>query len=401
MLKIFYMKVSLKFITNPFFLYITSFTIVFIIYSLNWSDAYPDLSFNLKLFFIVSFLIAFSMGFLFWKSTHPDFSVIPKARFPYFIILVIIFFYLLEFIDFGGVPLLMAFSQSDFSTKEFTGIPTLHTIISTFTLYYSVYIFQIYLSNKEKVNLFFLSVLFLPQILCVNRGPIIIVLSAMFFMYIIKHPKLKLKKFLFILLTIFVFFYLFGIAGNLRFSSSRKDPKILMKMSGSNQKLENSILPNEYYWTYLYIISPMGNLQNAIDKAKPDPSFKNFENLVLTQITPDFISKRITKVLGVKEDTKNYLVIRVINAPTMYSNSFILMGWPGIIILFLFSMGFVLFYIIIVSKKSVFFLSGWCILLTIFLFSTFNNMWRESAISFQLIYPIIFSVLERKKIFLI
>lgn len=395
------MNINLKWSSNPFYVYIVSFLLVFLFYSLKWSNAYPDLSYDLILFFVVTFIIAFIIGFLCRKGLKIIFTPINKLRYPMFITSFVLFVFFIEFLQFGGIPLIMAFTNISFVTKEFTGIPTVHTIVSTFASFYSIYLYNYYLGTKRKKILFYIFLMFLPHVLSVNRGPIVITLSGFFLMYLIKRGSFSVKSIIWTSVGILLFLFVFGLVGNLRSSASRNDSSFLLKLTGANERLEKSIIPKEYYWTYLYAASPIGNFQNAINITEPNPSFMEFTGMFITEIIPDFIARRFISFFDIEISPKNYLVIRVINTGTVYAESYLSIGWIGPGILFIYSIISVFLFLLLVPRRSSFFLSGWCILLTIFLFNTFNNMWRESALSFQLIYPVIFSSLEKYKIYFI
>ena len=49
---------------NPFYLYPVSFALVFLIYSLWWSNLFPPLSITIILFFVLTFALSFIVGLI-------------------------------------------------------------------------------------------------------------------------------------------------------------------------------------------------------------------------------------------------------------------------------------------------------------------------------------------------
>jgi hypothetical protein len=139
-----------------------------------------------------------------------------------------------------------------------------------------------------------------------------------------------------IMMGIILGIYFFGKMGNIRAVSSMKDNAYILKLGGANDKYYKSNVSNEYFLAYLYVASPIGNLQNIINHKKPDYSFRNFISLLVEGTSPDFIAKHLAVLLPEKKDnSKNYLVNTSLNAPTVFFRPFELFGWFGMIYLFL------------------------------------------------------------------
>ena len=86
------------------------------------------------------------------------------------------------------------------------------------------------------------------------------------FLYFISQKKNIIRK-LFVLVAFGITaIYMFGYLGNLR--SSNGDPTYIPRASGATDKFLDSKIPKEFYWGYLYIASPVANLQNNINIEK-------------------------------------------------------------------------------------------------------------------------------------
>lgn len=389
-----------KWLTNPFFVYILSFLLVFIVYSLGWSDVYPPISYTVKLFLLATFVISFFLGFFLEKRKMNAFKPIQSSNYNLLVIGIIFVGYVLEFIYSGGVPLLQTL-RGGYSYKEFTGIPTLHVILSTFHIFYSVYLFHQYVSRtssrRQLLLLFLVSLMF--NLLVLNRGAIMITFASCLFIYLLKLKTLKLRKLIPIPIGVLLIIYLFGIVGNIRYSVSQEDKNYILKIGGAADSFIESDIPKEYYWGYLYIASPIGNFQNIVTYREEEFKVRNLVYFALTEPFPDFIAKRMISLMGEEEpveDPAKYLVIPVLNAPTVYYRSFLLIGWCGAWLMYLHSAIVMLVYPFLIRKDSQYYITSWACLLTLILFNIFSNMWQ--VIGTVLIWPLLFSFFERIKL---
>ncbi|MCO5947242.1 O-antigen polymerase [Mucilaginibacter flavidus] len=390
-----------KWLTNPFFVYSLSFLLVFSIYQLRWSDRYPPLSAGLIVFLFATFIISFFLAFVHEKHKINEFSKIEISKKRITVLILVYMGFVLEFIYFGGVPILSAISNPDFNYKDFTGIPTFHVILGTFSLFYSVYLFHQYISADNDfwgLILFLISIF--PNILVVNRGAIIIIIFACFVIYLMKIQRLRLKKIGLIIFSIAALIYAFGIIGNLRYSASKEDKEYILRIGGASDEFIQGDVPFEYYWGYLYIATPIGNMQNIINKKESRFVTGNVSSFIAGELFPDFISKRLVTMLGVEDfsdDASKYFVIEVLNAPTVYYRSYYLLGWTGAVLMFVYSIAIMLFYPYLIPRSSKYFITGWACLVSIVLLNIFSNMWYASGT--LLIWPLIANLFTRIRIY--
>jgi len=371
----------MKFIRNPFYLYIFSFSIVIAIYQLGWSNIYPSLSFGLILFFIITFIASFFLGSIIDKHKPISYVQADKAVNVGKTIIGIYVLFLLEFLHNKGIPLILMFTTT-YDYRDF-GIKTLHPILETFASFYSVYIFYLWLSTKQSKYLLYLFSLLIFPILIYHRGMLLINLTCLLFVYLIYIDKIRFKVFAPISIIIIVLLYLFGVAGNFRSTKSSSN-KYFLKISCATVKFKNSIIPNEYMWSYIYATSPLANLQNTINNNPYSNS--HFKEFILTELCPDYISKRIAPIF-IKEQAKINLISPNFMVGTVYSRSFTLIGWLGVYLMFIFNSVFIFIYLFLLRKNNKFYVIAISILCTYVVYNTFTNMFFFSGLSFQLVYP--------------
>ncbi|UHG91716.1 hypothetical protein [Spirosoma oryzicola] len=382
-----------KIIANPFFCYIFSFGLSLLIYSWGWSELYPALTVEIVIFLLTSFLIAIIAGRR--VGNRIKFKTIGIDEANWKIIVFILLGYILEFIYNGGIPVYLLFKGNDIAYMDF-GIPTFHVLLHTFTSFYTVYIYHQYISNRNNKLLILLFLLLIPNILIVNRGALIMTLTACLIIYLLSIGRVVVKRLLILFIGACIFFYGFGFLGNAR--SFNGDSTALLKVTKVSDDFTDGFIPNEYYWFYIYASSPFANFQNAtITSVKHKYDVLTF---VTWELLPDFISKRIVPI---DEDLEgknrlDYSIHPTLTVGSIYFEPFIRMGWYGPIIVFLFYTAIVFSYIKLFPTDSKYFITSVAILCVISIFNIFENMINFSGLSVQLIFPILLSRLEKVKV---
>jgi len=374
---------------NPFYINIISFSIVIVIYQLGWSALYPPLSFGLILFFLITFAASFLFGSIIGKfkplgfiQTNRDDQAINVGN----TIFGIYVLYIVEFLYNNGIPLILVFTSKTYDYRDF-GIRTLHPILETFSSFFSVYVFYLYLSIKDRKYLLYLFSLLIFPIILYHRGMLIMDLTSIFFVYLYYVDNIKPHVFAIISILVIVGLYLFGFAGNLR-STKNSSSEYIMEISHPTEKFKNSLVPNEYIWSYLYVTSPLANLQTTINNNPRTNS--HFKEFIRTELCPDFISKRICPV-PIQEQENNNLISPNFMASTVYARSYSLLGWLGVYLIFIFNACLIFIYLFLLRKINRFYVVGISILCTYVVYNTFTNMFYFSGLSFQLLYPFIIS----------
>lgn len=390
-----------KILLSPFFVYALAFTSILLLYQIGWSDFYPEL--NGFLIYFMAITIFISLIFAIIQSKN---LVIPTENIklsPGFIkkSLIIIFLgYSLDFLYESTIPLLRTFSDSDYSYEDFSGIPTVHVILATFNIFFSMIMFSYYMSYKSKKNFFLFVLTMIPYVLLLNRGAFMIVFCAVIFIYLSKIKSINVKNIFKSLAILGVILYLFGVVGNIRQKQTKNEKTYLLRIGGATDEFLESGIPAEFYWSYIYMISPVGNLQNLIDEKRDDFNTDNFGFFISTELFPDFISKRVSSVMGYDEIIEKdlgsrYLVTINLNAPTTYFRPYLQLGSGGMILIFIVIMFSAWIYPKILKRSSPYYMISIASLNSIILLSTFNNMWYN--VGTILLWPLIFDFFGKVK----
>lgn len=189
----------------------------------------------------------------------------------------------------------------------------------------------------------------LGPLLFMSRGSVLYMIFGLFLLYLMSGRN-AMKVLIRLVPSSLIVLYLFGLMGNLRMNDP--EGKLILRWGGASQKFEESSVPKEFFWSYVYITSPLGNLQNAINQKKNfrDDSF-GFIPLIINEVCPMFISKRIN--IPEPKDRANYYVDPTMVVGSTFFDPYLTWGWGGMIIVFLFILIDIFVMIRIIPKDSV------------------------------------------------
>ncbi|MFT6933805.1 MAG: hypothetical protein ACJAUQ_000182 [Maribacter sp.] len=380
-----------RLLRNPLYIYLIGFALSFLVYLLDWSSLYPNISTSMVIFFTITFLCfgSFGIAISYLKLIQRTFSQ-TKSRLIITSAFVLLSLYLFEFIVEGDIPLISKLlGKAGVHYMEF-GIPLLHGVLISFNSFLIAHTFSTYLSTKNKILLRIYLLLYLPALLFLSRSILMLGLLTSVFIYLHYSQKLKFLNLLKLLSLGVVALYLFGVLGNLRSGGDY----IYEQSKATDEFLESSI-PKEFYWTYLYVASPLANFQNTVNKTnKVD---KDFVGFIFYENLPQIISKNFGNSLQIPQRDLVRL-IPWLTVGTTYAKSISYLGWLGPYLLVILNL-FVYLVIImfLVPRRSNYHITTLAILSVIILLNIFANILVVTGISFQLAYCIIFAFFERKK----
>ncbi|ABK14751.1 putative transmembrane protein [Methanothrix thermoacetophila PT] len=377
------LNINYRIIANPFIAYVYVNLIVFILYQLRWSNLLPKLSTELVYFIFFTVYIMLFIGLLSIKlAIIPKYKPINMTHNPFKVIISIIILIIIEFIHNNGVPLLLLINGIKYNYMSF-GIKTLHVFILTFISFYAVYLFHLFVSQKNKKILLYVIILCFYPILIINRGALLIILTSIIFIFLMNIRGLKLEHFIYIVLFLILVAYGFGLLGDLRHGNEN----YFISISHPSKEFFDSHIPKEFLWAYMYVVSPLGNLQTTINDV--EISYSEIE-FILRCLVPDFISKHF--------DFNKTPLIQIapeLNVATMYGAAYASMGWLGMIFIFIYMILIVLLYLIFLPRNTPYTISGIALLTTLIAYTFFTNMLVFTGMIAQLAYPILFGYLFR------
>ncbi|MCM3378791.1 oligosaccharide repeat unit polymerase [Alkalihalobacillus rhizosphaerae] len=365
------------------------------LYTLKWSSLYPSLQISLVFFILITSTICIFLSKIYNdKVRYSDIEV--RSNKLGYAVGVLLVAHCIEFMYFGRIPLFSLASNAYFDFEDYSGIPFLHVFIVSFNIFLSTYIFHAYISSKNKQTLVFFILTLIPPVLIVSRGLSIMIVISCTFLYLTQHRKVITKKIPLIILVGVCLLYLFGLFGNVRLSnqvnldSNYNDASLIMLMGGATEEFRDSLIPDSFFWGYLYITSPLANLQNTVQDEPEIDLLSFFSNNILY----DFLGNRMSEAYDIDDPNVN-LIHHNLTVGTFFMRAYPGLGWLGLILMFLHYLFIVSFYVFILGKSKQYFFTGISILSAIILFNGFSNMFVFSGFSLAIIYPVLLYAFNR------
>lgn len=366
---------------NPFILSSLVWIFVIILYKLKISQLYPILELDLMLFCLIIIFIKFIFGIFIFRKRKIFFIGIEKNFGIRYFLLFIGFF--VEFVYIGKIPLVEIILKTGYSYQDFHGIKILHVILVTYNIYLILCAFNNYIVYKKYKYIFYILIGISIYFLLYVRGYILLICICCFFIMFFYHQTLK--NIIKISLMTIIFLYLFGVTGNIRHNYKWNDTIAIKQIARINIK-KNMLDP--FMWSYVYITSPLGNLQYNFTNTEPiyKKDIYIYENLL-----PDMISKRINY-----KEVSTKLMTRPLTVSTGYVKSYLTYGQLGMYMTFIIYTAFQLVVIKIV-KNSKYYIVILSLLTTLDLLMIFSNLFILSGFSFSFVFFVIDIILEKLK----
>lgn len=376
---------------SPALIYVLIWGFVLFLYSLKWSEILTPLNSKTVSFLILSALIisfptiiyqALKVVITATKNTKEivrtanQYNIHPEQKKKLRILFKgWAFFSLLEIGIFKSIPLLSFFGIGQNYTYYEWGIPTLHGLLNAVFSVISNYIFYIYLKTKRVKYLFYFFGCLIWPILLVSRILFLsIFVEALFiFLFFVKIRATTFFKSLVIFISIIL---VFGIVGDIRSGGDSSQINNLAKPTREYPQF----LPSGFLWVYLYITSPISNINYNIE------TFRNFDfrpDVAFSNILPSIIKSKI----AIDSPNNDFqLVNEVLNVSTFHFNYLMSFGYYGALLFYL--LYGILFLICQHNAfydrniKSVFIL---VLILHNVIFTTFSDLFLLLPFAFQLI----------------
>ena len=399
------MKLNLKFLANPYTAYTFIWTLGLLVYLLEWSDMFPAITTGLFVFISSSIVLTYIAGRWLGKNGYFSYREITKFLNIKTLFTINALLWLISF-AYSGLPLYEILTGVDYVYSDF-GIPVLIVFITCFNSFLSVYCFHCYLSNGKKMYLVYYVFCIGLFVLAYSRGLIMVTLISTTFLWLsAKGSTIKTKQVLILAIGMIALLYGFGYAGNIRTAQSVArdnnangydyDDTIILKIASASPAFTNNIIPNEFFWTYVYIASPISNLQYNVSTPHVKPyTATDFASLIINETWYETVSKRIGEMYPQLMRKDPQLVIGVLNVSTAYTRSFNDFGYLGLIIMLMHILIMPVIYIKLIGLKSQFLPVAVAIMCSIYFFSIFDNMFSFVGTGPQLLFPLFYSIRER------
>ena len=382
---------------NPHMFYCAGFLMAMLLFSLGWSEAYPKLSGSLTLFLLTTLVVHLGIGWRLRKIRQIKFYHTSPVISPVLITALLYLLWTADFVYEGGIPVLKILLNQSYDYRLF-GVPSLHVFTVTFSSFYIQYLFHTYLSQRKRLLLFLYILNSFAAILIYSRSMLFFNLAGSFFLYLFYADKTAYRRLLILLPVGVIILYFFGVAGNKRvaFESGKPyDTVSFLDIGRATPGCHDSGIPNEFFWTYIYISSPLANLQaNINSKTVPPITFLRVLECINNEYLFESLSKRINAAAGIERE--NEITIKhPFNVSTVYSRSYSYLGWAGVIGMGLFVVLLPVLYNKMLSRDNPYVLTGQAILCTVYLFMFYDNTIRLMGLGFQLVYPLVFPLGDR------
>ncbi|TKK68028.1 oligosaccharide repeat unit polymerase [Ilyomonas limi] len=383
-------------IFSPFMAYCFAFLLVIPIYLLDWSYLFPKLTFTLLFFFLITFCIAI-LGALFFKDLLSLEYKKQKVEVKDIYAILLVLFYLLEFAYSRSVPLLALLRNITFQDIAATfGIPVFHVFLVGFTVFLSIFFFHSYLSQKRKKYLLYYILTLVLTLLVISRITLTFIFIGSVLVYLMSIQKNFAGKILKIAVIAMLFFLAFGFIGNLRTGNEVDAGEVILNVSEAKPSFRQSGIPDSYFWAYMYIASPLANLQLNINRREVAFTKNNLQQLVIHEFFWDAVSKRIDEKYNFNRTDITQINL-AFNVGTVFSHAYAYLGLWGMYIMFFFIMLLTAVFLFTLNTASKYYITYLACLNTLIILSIFDNVFTFTPLSIILIFPL----LEKLKHFFI
>jgi len=179
-----------------------------------------------------------------------------------------------------------------------------------------MFLFETKTSRLDLIFIYLYFFIFISNVSRIILFSMIITLLSYKFLNTLNFKKGLIFKYINIrTISVLLFFgFGFGVLGEIRSSESKSSEQALSQsvsvirfIGDPSESFDNTGINDNFLWPYLYTVSPLYNLNNALlISANYD------ENVLLKSILPNFIYQK----LGITKD-KNFLVIDTFNTSTV------------------------------------------------------------------------------------
>lgn len=380
-------KIKIDKVINPFYLFGVSYSVAIILYLLRWSKLYPDLSLKLIIFLLVTFvgigLFSYSLRHLIPNTNN---KVSFSDSFTNIMFAIIVVLGIIDVSYEGYIPIL----KENFKYREF-GMPILDFFFYSLSIYFAVHFFYYYLISKKIRLLIFSLIITLFQLIIFRRYSFVLIILTCIFISILLKKEYRTRIIIIGIILFVLGSFLFGYYGRKR---NQFQKEAILSDFEASKKYRDTFLGADIYMTYLYISSPLANLQLNINKNDVFLNQNEIKGYIFYTFIPINITSRIEEITSI-ESPNIVLIHNNLMVGTYYLKAFYFFGWPGMIILNIFLIAYISILLLINRKNFGYNITSYAFLSTTATLLIFDNLLIKPDIIFILfIYPVVFSNLE-------
>ncbi len=389
-----------KILTNPFILYAITWIGVLLVYQLEWSHLCPKLSVGYRLFLLSTCFISLLLGLATHQKRYFSYNPLRVINFRtcrkviYWLLLLLF----LEIIAARGIPLLSYISGNRETEYTDFGLPFLHVIVVNGLMICVLYSFYGIISTEDKTTKKYgyknMILAILPFFLMFSRGGIMFCILECLILFLMSRQRIS--KVLFKLAAIFTFILFgFGALGNLR-TDVEGVKSLILEFGKATEEFKSSCIPDEFFWTYIYIATPLANAQHMVDQNPVvDIDAACFRDFAVFELMPDLVSKRISDGKNMQRQEMDK-ILDAFNVASVYGRTYKYLGWWGPVYMFAFTVFFIFVTIGLIPRDSPFYVLGIVEVSMVVIMNLFDNMFIFMGLIPQPFMLILLSLKYRK-----
>ena len=376
---------------NPLFVYSVIWTLVLLAYQLGWSRIYAPLNAGLLVFFVATIILSALLGIPFqrWLNSRPSAdSRITSPRYAGALTAAVVLGFAADFVYEGHVPFVDALAHTGFAYGDFKGIPVVHVLVVTASLFYAAALAHAWSRSTGRRRYILAAQILLIaslHVLMLSRQAVMLILFMWALMFL-SSGRLSARRIAPTGAVALLTLYLFGGIGNMRYGLSFWDNSYITEISKVSDAYPD-VVPGQFLWAYIYVVSPLGNLNDLVGSLAPHHDWLG----TVINVVPDFISKRLFPEF----DPTTPLTVQYFNVSTGFASAWKFNGFVGLWATFGLMVVAVVTIALIVRGPLA--QPTWAVLCGLVSFMFFNNAFSYSGLAFAVAYPFLATLVAKAR----
>lgn len=307
----------------PLRIYAAIWIVVLMFYCFGWSEF--SMSMEPELLVFILFTVIVSLVISYFCKNEKYAKIKKPSNKTGIITVVLIACFFLNFLYGGYIPLFgIASGRNEY--QSYPGIKGLLPFCISFSMYYYFVLVYHYFSFKKKRYIFEALGIILCFLLMYSRSSILYCILGTVVEWLLLKKNLRSIRFIYVIIAFvlaIIAIWLFGVLGNIRSGYAWNDCSYI-EMLGKFKNYPNW-LSKQFMWGYLYIITPLANLNYNVAQAHHVMEFDRF----LVCLVPEFISNRFFADLVTTSENQTLLIESYFNAQSTYVETYYSLGIIG------------------------------------------------------------------------